>query len=521
MNLALPVVMLLLGVALAALAAWIILRLIIDRAREQIRAEFGDELLSAQGELSTANERLRASAAEIEQRDKLHKELKDDNAALQKMYHEESNARVRAEQKNEQISKLETTLKEKNTEIQGLQSEATSLREQRSTLETNLKQERTNLVEQRAVLDEAQKKLSEAFKVLASEALKLNNTSFLELAKTQFEGFQKEAKGDLEKRQESIQALVKPVKESLEKVDTKIQELEKVRVGAYETLKQQVDQLITGNKELRSETSRLVGALGTSSVRGRWGEMHLKRVVEMAGMVEYCDFDTQVSVSTEEGRLRPDVVVRLPGGKNIVVDAKAPLSAYLEALDEDDDALFQQKMRQHAQQVRDHMTALCEKRYWSQFEPTPEFVFLFLPGEVFFSAALRHDPMLIEYGAEKRVIVATPTTLIALLRAVAYGWQQEAVAKNAQEISNLGKDLYERIATMAGHLKDLGRSLDNSVDYFNKSIASLELRVLVSARRFRDLKVPTSGGEIVEIKDITKSPRSLTATELVVDVPTK
>ena len=266
--------------------------------------------------------------------------------------------------------------------------------------------------------------------------------------------------------------------------------------------------------QLRSETANLVRALGTPRVRGRWGEIQLKRVVEMAGMLDHCDFYEQQSVSTEEGRLRPDLIVRLPGGKNIVVDAKAPLTGYLEANEATDEPTRRSKLQDHARQIRDHMTALSRKSYWDQFQPAPEFVVLFLPGETFFSAALEQDAALIEQGVEQRVILATPTTLITLLKAVAYGWRQENLAANAREISELGKDLYKRIADMSSHIGDVGSKLGKAVESYNKAVGSLETRVLVSARRFRDLDAAGTEQEIDPVLPVEVAPRQLQASEM-------
>jgi DNA recombination protein RmuC len=264
---------------------------------------------------------------------------------------------------------------------------------------------------------------------------------------------------------------------------------------------------------LRSETSNLVKALRQPTVRGRWGEMQLRRVVEMAGMLDHCDFVEQPSETTEDGRLRPDLIVKLPGGKQIIIDAKAPVSAYLEAAEATDDETRQVQLARHAQQVRTHMSALGRKAYWETFTPTPELVIMFLPGEMFFSAALQADPGLIEFGVSEKVVPATPTTLISLLRAVAYGWRQEALAVNAQEIAALGKQIYERISTLAGHWNDVGLRLGKAVEAYNKSVVTLESRVLNSARRFGDLKVANT--EIETIEPIGVLPRALQAPELI------
>jgi DNA recombination protein RmuC len=357
-------------------------------------------------------------------------------------------------------------------------------------------------------LSQAEKKLSDTFKALSSETLQNNNKAFLDLAKATLQNFNQEAKGDLEKKQQAIESMVKPVKEVLEKFDQKVQDLEKNRVGAYAGLSEQVKMLLETQTQLKKETSNLAKALGTPQVRGKWGEIQLKRVVEMAGMLDHCDFFEQVSTNTEEGRQRPDMIVKLPGDKTIVVDSKAVVAAYFEAAQAEDELTKKAKLTQHARHIRERVAELGRKSYWDQFPHSPEFVVLFLPGENLFSSALEVEPALIEQSVEQKVILATPTTLIALLKAVAYGHKQVSLASNAKEISDLGKDLHKRVYDFVEHYQDVGEKLDKAIASYNRSVGTLESRVLVTARKFKELK-STGDEEIALPAPVEKQSRIL------------
>jgi DNA recombination protein RmuC len=378
---------------------------------------------------------------------------------------------------------------------------------QLAQLEAETAAERRSAAEKLALLSEAQEHLGDAFRALSAEALQSNNASFLDLARATLERFQEGARGDLELRRQAIDELVRPLQESLSQVDRKLGDFEKERASAFGGLSEHLRGVAAGQAELARETSRLAGALRSPTVRGRWGEVQLRRVVELAGMSVHCDFATQVTAAGEDGLLRPDLVVRLPNRRQVVIDAKAPLAAYLESMEAADEEGRRERLREHARQIRSHLTRLSAKGYWSQFEPAPEFVVLFLPGEVFFSAALEQDPGLLEAGAERQVLLATPTTLIALLRTVAYGWRQEQAAEGARAIAGLGRQLHERLRTLTGHFAALRRALDQAVEAYNRAAGSLESRVLPAARRFRELGA-AGGDEIELLEGIDKRARA-------------
>ena len=363
------------------------------------------------------------------------------------------------------------------------------------------------LADQKTLLEQARQELLHSFQGLSGEALKQNNEAFLKLASASFETLHAKADGALQQRQEAIDGLVRPLQESLQRYDEHVRLLEQSRQAAYGGLDQHLKSLAESHQRLQQETGNLVKALRAPAVRGQWGEITLKRVAELAGMVEHCDFIEQQSITAEDGRYRPDMVVQLPGGRRIIVDAKTVLSAYLDAHDARDDAQRAEALRRHAEQVRKRMDDLSLKAYWSQFERAPEFVVLFLPGEQFLGAALDQDPRLIEEGFARGVVLATPATLVALLRAVAYGWRQERLNAHAEEAGRLGKDLYERMAVLAEHFNDVGHALGKSVAAYNRAVGSLETRILPAARRFKELGV-SSDKEIPLLEPAELVPRA-------------
>ncbi|HVQ36994.1 MAG TPA: DNA recombination protein RmuC [Pyrinomonadaceae bacterium] len=413
---------------------------------------------------------------------------------------------------NERLAGREAELVRLQSAFDSEVAEHRHSREGNAQLKAQLEGERRAAQERKDAFKIAADELSEKFSALSRDALKDNNLSFLQLANSTLEKFQHTAKGDLESRQKAIDQLVKPLKESLEKVDGRIGEMEKARAGAYAELREQVKALATSQLQLQAETGNLVNALRAPHVRGRWGEIQLRRVVELAGMLQYCDFVEQETVVTADGRIRPDVIVRLPGNRTIVIDAKVPFDAFYESISTKDEVVRSARLKDHARLVRTHIGSLSKKSYWESVQPTPEFVLLFLPGETFYSAALEIDPKLIEDGVTQGVIIATPTTLIALLKAVSYGWRQEQMATNAQEVSKLGKDLYDRLRTFTNYFADIGKGLDRALDSYNRGVGSLEARVLVTARKFKE-RGAIAGEDIETLEPIDKLARPLSLDE--------
>ena len=360
----------------------------------------------------------------------------------------------------------------------------------------------------------------DTFRALSDEALKSNNEAFLALAETKLREVRATATAEIDQRKTAIEHLLEPMARTLSDVDRELRESERRRIESSAQLLQRIASLDTAGQDLRSQTGKLVDALKRPGVRGRWGELQLKRVVELAGMVQHCDFVEQHTVTNgDDRRMRPDVIVRLPGGKHVVVDAKAPLDAYLRALDAPDEASRQALLCEHAKQVRNHVSQLAAKGSAAHVQPSPDFVVMFLPGEMFFSAALEHDPELIEFGVEQHVVPASPTTLIALLRAVAYGWQQEAMEENARKISDLGRQLYDAVRVLGGHFDDLGGRLKGSLEAYNKAVGSLEGNVLVKARKFKDLQAASVVEDIPALEPVDRVPRMLQARELTDGLP--
>jgi DNA recombination protein RmuC len=411
------------------------------------------------------------------------------------------------------LGESQAEIEQLRLDVRDAHTASSNIREENAQLRTELAHQQQVVPRQLALLQQAESQLKASFEALASTTLRNTTEEFLKLADQKLGNVQRDAVTEIDKRQAAIDQLVQPIRDVLQQVDAKLADSEKTRLettAAIGTLLRHIGQ---GQEQLRGATQNLVRALRTPNVRGRWGEMQLRRAIEIAGMLPHCDFDEQPTLMADLGRQRPDLIVKLPGGKTIVVDAKVPLEAYLDATDAQDDGVRDRRMVDHARQVREHMSKLGAKTYWEQVQPSPEFVVMFLPGEAFFQAALQHDPELIDYGVRCQVFPASPITLIALLQVVAQGWRHERLAQNAEAIQALGKDLYSRVSKMTDYLDTLRTRLDSTVRAFNDVVGSYETRVLVSARKFKALGA-TSGTEIDTPEPIDTIPRILHSANL-------
>ena len=417
-----------------------------------------------------------------------------------------SRLRPQAQRAEAMVDELRRQVDQERDAIASLRHELSDAQHARVTAETRMEDAARQLTDQKVLIDHTRQELMGSFQALSGEALKQNNEAFLKLAAVSFESLHVKAEGDLVQRQQAVDALVRPLQESLQRYDEQLRLLEQSRQSAYGGLDQHLKSLAESQQRLQLETGNLVKALRAPTVRGQWGELTLKRVAELAGMVDHCDFIEQPSVTGDDGRFRPDMVVQLPGGRQIIVDAKTVLSAYLDAHEAQSEAQQLEALRRHAAQVKSRMDELSLKAYWTQFDRAPEFVVLFLPGEQFLGAALDQNPRLIEEGFANGIVLATPATLIALLRAVAYGWRQERMTAHAEEAGRLGKELYERMAVLAEHMNDVGQALGKSVSAYNRAVGSLETRILPAARRFKELGV-ASDREITVLESMEVVPR--------------
>ncbi len=405
------------------------------------------------------------------------------------------------------VNELRQQNQQKDSDLNRIRHEIESERRSKVEAVTRLEASHENLEAQRRLLETMKGDMTNTFNALSSAALRSSSEEFLKLASENLSRIVSDTKGRLGEHQAAMSGMIKPLNDALKRFDEQIRSIEESRHKAYGSLESQLKSMTLTQEQLQRETGNLVSALRKPQVRGRWGEVTLRRVAELSGMSGHCDFTEQLSVDTDKGRIRPDMIVHLPMNREIVVDSKVPLEAYLDAISLNNEDEKKEKMTRHTQHVRAHMNKLASKEYWSQFDKSPEFVVLFIPGESFLSPALEMDSSLIEDGIQKGVIIATPATFIALLRAIAYGWRQEQITDNARQVSILGKELYERISTLAGHFDDLGTAIGRGVDAYNRVIGSLEMRVLPTVRKFKDLGV-TGGADIPTIEQIDRKPRN-------------
>ncbi len=491
------------GILLGAIGGWLAAKFAVYRRITPLISDF-------QTEITASKERLRHKHAENEALQKElaghQQELKTLNARHLEACRENGAALARIEQ----LAPLQQRLQDQAQEIKALQQVNSGIQNRQTELETLLAQERTAAAEKVGLLEDLRRQCLDTFKALSASALRENNRAFIDLADSVLAKHLETARKDLDLKGQAVVELVSPIRESLTRFDHNIQSLERSREKAYGGLSEQVRSLIGTQQLLQRETGKLVKALQTPQVRGRWGEITLRRVAELSGMQRRCDFFEQQTAAGADGLMRPDMLVKLPGNRQLVVDAKVPLAAYLDSLEAENDPARQALLETHARQVQTHILKLSQKAYWTQFAPTPEFVVLFIPGENFFSAALSQNPTLIEEGARRGVILATPTTLISLLKTIAFGWRQETVSENARAISELGRELYERLNHVAGHLNRLGQDIDHCARSFNQAVGSLERRVFASARRFTDLGIRLKDNrQLPELETVSGKTRKL------------
>jgi len=500
------------GVLIAGAIGWMASSIRSSRYVSSIRMEH-------RATISTLSETVQRKTEQNEALESVLKTAEQQIRTLNERVLDISQQRSAALARLDYMQQIEKTLNESRHDNSNLLTTITELKQRQTGLETEIRKERQAAEEKIAFLEQMRTQMEHTFKALSSAVLKENNQSFLDLAHTTLSKYIDSAQQDMTHRSKAIESVIDPVKEALIRYDQHIQTMELAREKAYGGLSQQVVSMIRTQDALQKETGKLVKALRLPHVRGRWGEMTLQRVAELAGMHHLCDFSLQHSSDTDEGKIRPDMIVNLPGKRQIVIDAKAPLSAYLDSLEAETDQQRDQLLASHARQLQTHIHQLSRKAYWAQFDSMPEFVVLFLPGENFFSAALEQNPQLIEEGIEKNIILATPTTLISLLKTISFGWQQENMAENAKSICRLGQELYERLCSMAEHINRLGREIDRCCQTYNRLIGSFESRVLTSARKFGDFGIK-SGAEAqlsainpVEVK--TRSLRSAPSAQLI------
>ena len=486
------------------------------KLRAQMAYEKGRSDSAAEN--SALTERLNARDAQLQESRQRAAAAAESVTRLESQLRAECDQRTTAEARLSLLPKYEAEVEARGQRINDQHKELTKLHALVSELGTRLEEMQKTSEDKINAIQALQNRVAESFQSMSAEALMSNNKAFLALAGDAITRLQDSARGDLDQRQTLFGQIMKPLKSSLDRVDSRIGELERDRAAAYAGLQQQVESMARTQSSLQAETAHLASALRAPSSRGRWGEVQLRRVVELAGMLAHCDFIEPPAAEDAAPNARPDLIVQLPNRRQIVIDSKVSLAAYLESNDAPDEESRTAKRREHAAQVRAHVTQLSEKGYWAQFPQSPEFVVAFLPGESFFSGALEHDPALLEFGVERRVILATPTTLIALLRAVAWGWKQEMVSSNAKEIRDLGKALYDRLRALADNFTEVQRGLSQTTAAFNHTVGNFESNVIPAARRLRELGA-SAGDEIPSPQPVDSTPRSLHLLAEATEVP--